>query len=106
VVPTVSFLLRDANDGLIVRFNPICLGQLLKNWVRATPFYGSIPTILSPRRNNGRELKGEREMVIFGMQKLSEIWTGLEANGFCFANQGSNGMRQNTSKGSRNQGSV
>lgn len=46
-------------------------------------------------------LKGS-EMVIFGMQKLSEIWTGLEANGFCFANQGGNGMRQNISKGSRN----
>lgn len=40
VAPTVSFLLRDANDGLIARFNPICLGQLLKNWVRATLFMG------------------------------------------------------------------
>lgn len=88
MAPTVSFLLRDANDGLIARFNPICLGQVLKNCVRATLFYGSIPNILTPRRNNGRGFKGGGgEMAIFGMQKLSEIWTGFEANGFCFVNQ-------------------
>jgi len=73
VVPTVRPLLRDANDGLIARFNPICLGQLLKNWVGAILFYGSIPSILSPRRNNGRELKGERDGNIWNAEAVRNM---------------------------------
>lgn len=73
MVPTVRPLLRDANDGLIARFNPICLGQLLKNWVHAILFYGSIPSILSRRRNNGRELKGERDGNIWNAEAVRNI---------------------------------
>jgi hypothetical protein len=57
VLATMNFLLQDANGGLIARLNPICLGQFLKNWVPATLFYGSIPTVLSQRRNSGRRFK-------------------------------------------------
>ena len=68
-VATVNFLLRDANCGLIARFNPTCLGQSSENWVFATLFYGSVPNILS------QTIEGNlrKEIVIFRRQKLSEI---------------------------------
>lgn len=66
--------------------------------------------ILSPGRNNRRKLK-KKDIVIFRMQKLSEIQTDLEANEFCFENQAGNetveppGLMQNT-KGSKKPGAV
>lgn len=78
----MNFLLRDANCGLIVKFNPIYLEQSSKNWVSETLFSGSIPNILSQR-------KRKKEIVIFRRQKLSEIQTELEANGFCFVDRSS-----------------
>lgn len=102
VAPTVSFLLRDANDVLIARFNPICLGQLLKNWVRATLFMGQYQ--LSWHR---------REIMVVG--RNGNIWNAEAVKNMDWSGSKwvllrewriGNETRQNTNKDSRNQSAV
>lgn len=72
-VATRNFLMCDANCRLIAKFNPICLGQFSKNWVPATLFYGSMPNILSQRRNNRREKKRKRNSNIWSAKAVRNI---------------------------------
>lgn len=67
VAPTVSFLLWDANDVLIARFNPICLGQLLKNWVCAILFVGQYQLSWH-----------QREIMIGNLKGVGWEWQYLE----------------------------
>lgn len=90
MVAATNFLSRDANCGLIAKLNPICVGRSLKNWLPAILFYGQCQIFCHNEEITEGNLKKEKkkEIVTFGMQKLSEIETDLEANGFCFVNQG------------------